>query len=94
MVEDYEIALATTDDFDAILDLQERSLPHRHGTLSARFPRAWFEAAITAMLIIAARRAGRVVGYLVSSAWRLMPRCPSFRRCSRRTPFSLHRSRK
>lgn len=67
MVDDYEITLATEDDIDGVLDLQERSLPHRGGTLSARFPRAWFATAITALPVIVARRDGRVVGYLVSS---------------------------
>jgi L-amino acid N-acyltransferase YncA len=67
MVEDYEITLATADDIDGVLDLQERNLPHRGGTLSARFPRAWFATAITALPVIVARRDGRVVGYLVSS---------------------------
>ena len=67
MVEKYEIALATTGDIDAVLNLQERNLPHQGGMLSARFPREWFEAAIAAMPVIVARRAGRVVGYLVSS---------------------------
>ena len=63
----YEISLATNDDIDAILDLQEHNLPDRGGTLSARFSRAWFEAAIAAMPVVVAGRAGRVVGYLVSS---------------------------
>jgi L-amino acid N-acyltransferase YncA len=67
MDEVYEITLATNDDIDAILDLQERNLPDRGGTLSARFPRMWFEAVIAAMPVIVARRAGRVVGFLVSS---------------------------
>jgi L-amino acid N-acyltransferase YncA len=63
----YEIALATRDDVDAVLDLQERNQPDRGGTLSVRFPRAWFEAAIAAMPVIVARRPGSLVGYLVSS---------------------------
>ena len=67
MDEDHEITLATIDDIDAILNLQERNLPDRGGTLSARFSHAWFKAAIAAMPVIVARRAGRVVGYLVSS---------------------------
>ena len=67
MDEIYEIGSATVDDISAILDLQERNLPHRGGTLSARLSRSWFEAAITAMPVIVARQAGRVVGYLVSS---------------------------
>ena len=67
MDESYEIGSATGDDISAILDLQERNLPDRGGTLSARLSRAWFEAAITAVPVIVARQAGRVVGYLVSS---------------------------
>jgi L-amino acid N-acyltransferase YncA len=67
MLDDCEVTLARKDDLDGILDLQERNLPHRSGTLSARFPRAWFEAAIAAMPVIVARRTERVVGYLVSS---------------------------
>jgi L-amino acid N-acyltransferase YncA len=63
----YEIDLARKDDIDAVLDLQERNLAHRGGTLSARFSPAWFETAIAAMPVIVARRAGQVVGYLVSS---------------------------
>lgn len=62
-----EIAQATRDDIDGILALQEKNLPGRGGMLSARLPRAWFEAALDDMLIIVARRGGRVVGYLVSA---------------------------
>ena len=36
MVEEYEIGLATTADIDAVLNLQERNLPHQGGTLSIR----------------------------------------------------------
>ena len=67
MDETYEIGSATVDDINAILDLQERNLAYRGGTLSARLSQAWFEAAVTAMPVIVARQAGRVVGYLVSS---------------------------
>src|SRR5687767_8423992 len=55
--------LATRDDIDGILELQERNLPDQGGTLSARFPRARFEAAIAAMPLIVAHRNGLVVGY-------------------------------
>jgi L-amino acid N-acyltransferase YncA len=67
MVEHYEIVQATRDDINGILNLQERNLPHRGGTLSARFDRGWFKAAITTMPVVVARQSGRVVGYLVSS---------------------------
>jgi GNAT superfamily N-acetyltransferase len=61
-----EIALANQCDVDGILDLQERNLPHRGGTLSARLPRGWFEAAMAEMPVIVVRRHGRLVGYLAS----------------------------
>jgi L-amino acid N-acyltransferase YncA len=67
MTAGYDIGLATEGDIEGILDLQDRNQPDRGGTLSARFSRAWFEAAIAAMPVVVARREGRVVGYLVSS---------------------------
>ena len=68
MPEECEIAVATTGDIDAILDLQEQNLPSHGGTLSVRLPREWFEAAIAAMPVIVARRDGALVGYVVSSS--------------------------
>ena len=65
---DYEIALATRADIAGILDLQEQNLREQGGTLSVRFSREWFEAALADMPMIVARKAGRVVGYLVSSS--------------------------
>ena len=68
MIADIEIAAATAEDVDGILDLQERNQPERGGMLSARLPRAWLDAAIaSATPVIIARRGGRVVGYLVSA---------------------------
>ena len=63
-----QIGCATRDDIDGILALQEHNLPGRVGMLSARLPRAWFEAALDDMPIIVARRDARVVGYLVSAS--------------------------
>jgi L-amino acid N-acyltransferase YncA len=65
---DYEIALATRDDLAGILDLQERNLREQGGTLSVRFTREWFESALADLPLLVARKAGRVVGYLVSSS--------------------------
>jgi hypothetical protein len=62
LTEDCEIALATAEDIAGILDLQERNQPERGGTLSARLPRAWLEAAVGNMPVFLARREGRVVG--------------------------------
>src|SRR3712207_5957606 len=63
----YDIGLAAGDDIEGILELQDRNQPDRGGTLSARLPRAWFEAALAAMPVVVARREGRVVGCLVAS---------------------------
>ena len=63
-----EIALATLADIDGILAIQEENLPERGGMLSARLPRAWFEAALDDLPIIVARRDAGVVGYLVSAS--------------------------
>jgi acetyltransferase (GNAT) family protein len=63
-----EITRATRDDIEGILVLQEENQPERNGMLSARLPRAWFEAALADMPIIVTRRDGRVVGYLVSAS--------------------------
>jgi L-amino acid N-acyltransferase YncA len=60
-----EVAVATADD---ILDLQERNQPERGGMLSARLPREWLKAAVaSATPVIVARRAGRLVGFLVAA---------------------------
>ena len=63
-----EIARALREDIDGILALQEQNLPEHGGTLSARLPREWFEAALDDLPIIVARRDRRVVGYLVSAS--------------------------
>jgi len=60
-----EIALATPDDVGGILDLQERNLPNRGGSLSVPFSRDWFETAVANAQVIVARSNGRVAGYLV-----------------------------
>jgi L-amino acid N-acyltransferase YncA len=65
---DHEIALATREDIAGILDLQDANLRERDGTLSVRFPREWFEAALDDLPVLVARKEGRVVGYLVSSS--------------------------
>jgi predicted GNAT superfamily acetyltransferase len=64
----FDISHATVDDVDGILMLQDDNQPERGGMLSARLPRAWFEAALGDLPMIVARREGRVVGYLVSAS--------------------------
>lgn len=63
-----DIRVATPTDIAGILTLQEENQPERGGTLSARLPRLWFEAALDDLPIIVARRDARVVGYLVSAS--------------------------
>jgi hypothetical protein len=64
---DHEIALATREDIVGILDLQDANLRERGGTLSVRYSREWFEAALDDMPVLVARKGDCVVGYLVSS---------------------------
>ena len=65
---DCEIALAAAEDIAGILDLQKRNQPERGGTLSARLPQEWLEAAVADMPVIVAKKEGRVVGYLISAS--------------------------
>ncbi len=67
-IDEHEIAQAAAEDIDGILDLQERNQPERGGTLSARLPREWLEAAVAEMPVIVAKKEGRVVGYLISAS--------------------------
>jgi L-amino acid N-acyltransferase YncA len=68
VVSDCEIALATRGDIAGMLDLQELNLRERGGTLTVRFSRAEFEAALGDLPVIVARNGGKVVGYLLSSS--------------------------
>ncbi len=63
-----EIAVAGERDLDGILALQECNLPERGGALSARLTRAQLAAMIGDLPGIVARRAGRLVGYLLASS--------------------------
>ena len=65
---DCEVVRATPEDIGGILDLQKRNQPESGGTLSARLPREWLEAAVADMPVIVARKEGRVVGYLISAS--------------------------
>jgi predicted N-acetyltransferase YhbS len=62
-----EIGLATADDVNGVLDLQERNLRKNGGALSVPMAREWLAAAVGGMPIVVARRDGSVVGYVVSS---------------------------
>ena len=55
---------ATPADLDGILEVQEENQPEHGGSLSARFPRAWFERAIANGWLVVARVDGRVAGYV------------------------------
>jgi L-amino acid N-acyltransferase YncA len=68
LIHEHEIVRATPEDIGGILDLQERNQPERGGTLSARLPQEWLEAAVADMPVIVAKKEGRVVGYLISAS--------------------------
>jgi RimJ/RimL family protein N-acetyltransferase len=76
ITQDYEIAVATRDDFAGILDLQEQNLPERGGALSVRLPAQWFEAVLARMPVMVARKSGRVVGYVASAPLDMMAHVP------------------
>jgi ribosomal protein S18 acetylase RimI-like enzyme len=63
-----EIALATRDDIEGILHLQEQNLLARGGLLSVRLPGAFIEAALNDLPQIVARRNGKIVGYLLAGS--------------------------
>jgi predicted GNAT superfamily acetyltransferase len=63
-----ELSTAALSDIDGILALQEENQLEHGGLLSARLPRAWFDAAVNELPIIVARRSERVVGYLVAAS--------------------------
>jgi predicted GNAT superfamily acetyltransferase len=71
-----EIALATSDDIEGILNLQEQNLLDRGGLLSARLPRAFFEAALVDLPQIVARRDGKIVAYLIAGSRGLHAQAP------------------
>ncbi len=73
---DYDIELATRDDVSGILDLQERNLSSRGGTLSVPFSRSWFETAIAGEQMIVARKNNLVVGYVVFSSFAAQAHVP------------------
>jgi predicted N-acetyltransferase YhbS len=62
-----EVGVATQQDVQGILDLQERNMRDKGGALSVRFAREWFAAAIADRAAIVARSNGRVVGYVVAT---------------------------
>ena len=65
--EDYEIALATPEDFPGILALQEPNLPDSGGGLSVRQNADWFKRTMLEMPLVVARRDGEIVGYVVAT---------------------------
>jgi L-amino acid N-acyltransferase YncA len=85
-MQDVQIGKLRTSDIDGVLALQEANQAERGGTLSAQMPRAFFAAALDGMPVIVARRAGRVVGFLVSSPKHPPPEAPVMRAMLRAWP--------
>jgi len=65
----YDISLATAEDLDGIAALLQANAPSGGGALTGEFPREKVEKmAFNGMPVVVARKAGRVVGILFSSA--------------------------
>jgi predicted N-acetyltransferase YhbS len=63
-----EIGLASSDDIDAIVAMQEQNLHENGGGLSVRQTADWFKRTMTEMPIVVARRDGVVVGYALATS--------------------------
>ena len=68
MIPDYEISIATTDDVQGMLALQEVNLPDKGGSLSVRLTVNWFNDAILEKSAVVCRYDGKVVGYLMGTS--------------------------
>jgi hypothetical protein len=65
----YDISLANADDLDGVAALLQANAPSRGGALTGEFPREKVQAMLfNGMPVAVARKAGRVVGVLFSSA--------------------------
>jgi predicted N-acetyltransferase YhbS len=68
MIFDFDISLATPNDIPGILTLQEPNLPDSGGSLSVRQTADWFKNAILEKSVVAGRRNGKVVGYVLGTS--------------------------
>ena len=84
-----ELSTAAPSDIDGILALQEENQLEHGGLLSARLPRAWFEAALNDLPIIVARRSEQVVGYLVTASREVTQNVPVIAAMLRAYPGTL-----
>jgi hypothetical protein len=64
----YDISLATPADIAGTLALQEPNLPDSGGSLSVRLTADWFKNAILEKSVVAGRRNGKVVGYVLGTS--------------------------
>ena len=76
MISGYDISLATLDDIPGILALQEPNLLERGGSLSVRQSADWFGNAIREKSIVAGRRDGKVVGYVLGTSFAVKTHIP------------------
>jgi L-amino acid N-acyltransferase YncA len=83
-----EIVLATSDDIEGILNLQEQNLLGRGGLLSVRLPRVVFEAALIDLPQVVARREGKIVAYLLAGSRDLHAQVPIVQAMFRAYPGS------
>jgi hypothetical protein len=92
----YDISLATPADIAGILALQEPNLPDSGGSLSVRLTADWFKNAILEKSVVAGRRNGKVVGYVLGTSLAAKAHVASFRLCcepSRLRPIAISMAR-
>jgi hypothetical protein len=75
------IDCATESDLKGIMALQAENQPKRGGTLSASFPQNLFTMIMRETPVIVARLGGHIIGYLVTSKKRGMPKFLSLMQC-------------
>jgi hypothetical protein len=68
MTSDFDISLATPNDIPGILVVQEPNLPDNGGNLAVRQTADWFKNAILEKSVVAGRRNGKIVGYVLGTS--------------------------
>lgn len=66
--DEYEIALASTEDIPGIVAVQDPNVIDRGGGLSVRQSAEWFTRTMAEMPLVVVRRQGAVVGYVLATS--------------------------
>jgi predicted N-acetyltransferase YhbS len=73
---DFSVGLASIEDIDGILAVQEANQPEHGGRLSARFTREWFAQAVQNQWLLVARSGTAVVGYVAFTSQQAQSQIP------------------